>query len=90
MKNCPKKAFFDAQRLWGVIQPPPLKTRSWEDPGPPDQVFAEFREKVGNPPPPADGPAGGFGHFFSDFGDRVGWVPGIFLKNWSKQGVPPF
>ena len=31
-------------------------------------------KKWGNPPPPADGPAGG-GHFFSDFGDRVGWVP---------------
>ena len=63
---------------------------SKKDPGHPDYVVAEFRKKVGKSPP-ADGPAGGgFGHFFfSDFGDRVGWVPRIFLKNWSKQGVPP-
>ena len=66
---------------------PPLKTRSWEDPGHPDHVVAEFRKKVGNPP--ADGPARG-GALFSDLGDRVGWVPVIFLKNWSKKGVPPF
>ena len=74
----------------GGYRAPPLKTRSWEDPGHPDHVFAEFRKKVGKSTP-ADGPAGGgFGHFFSDFGDRVGWVPGIFLKNWPKQGVPRF
>ena len=27
---------------------------------------------------------GGFAHFFSKIGDGVGWVPGYFLKNWSK------
>ena len=29
-------------------------------------------------------------HFFLKIGDSMVWLPGILLKNWSKQGVPPF
>jgi len=28
--------------------------------------------------------------FFSKIGDSMVWLPGISLKNWSKQGVPLF
>ena len=55
-----EKYFFSGPTMGGYRGLPPLKTRSWEDPGHPDHVFAEFGKKVGkSPPPPADGPAGG-------------------------------
>ena len=33
---------------------------------------------------------GGNPHFVSKIGDSMVWLPGILLKKWSKQGVPPF
>ena len=77
---------FTASFCYGGLYSPPLKTRFWESPGHPDHVQAESRKKVR---PPADGPAGGFPHFFSDFGDNRIWLPGTLLKKWSKQGVNP-
>ena len=69
------KNIFSLAPLWGLYRGPPSKTRSWEDPGHPDHVFAEFRKKVGKSPRRMV-QREGFAHFFSDFGDRVGWVPG--------------
>ena len=54
-------------------------------------ISRRISEKSGRnpPPPPANGPAGGC-PLFSDFCDNRVWLPGTLLKNWSKQGVPPF
>ena len=42
LKNRHMGDFF-GRLLWGVIQPPPpLKTRSWEDPGHPPHPVAEI------------------------------------------------
>ena len=46
-----------ASTMGGYIGgPPPLKTRFWEDPGPPDYPLAESRKKV-RVFTPVDGPA---------------------------------
>ena len=43
--------------------------------------------------PPADGPEGGFPHFFSPLskiGDNRVWRGVTLLKNWSRRGYPYF
>ena len=76
---------------FGWLYRPPSKNTVLGRSRAPGPCSRRISEKSGEIPP-ADGPTGGrdLPFFFSDFGDRVGWVPGIFLKNWSKQVVPPF
>ena len=48
---------FFGRLLWGVIGPPPLKTRFFEGSASPDIAVADFRKKA-RFSSPADGPEG--------------------------------
>ena len=74
----------------GVYTGPPLKNTILGRYRPQNPCSRRIPEKSAGPPPRRMTQRGGFPHFFSDFGDNRVWLAGTFLKNWSKQGLPPF
>ena len=79
LRIMPTPTLFEQATTWGY-RPPSKKHDPGKIPGTRTMCSPNFGKKWGNPPRRMV-QRGGFVHFFSDFGDRVGWVPGIFLKN---------
>ena len=82
---------FPKAPLQGVIGEPPSKKHDpGKIPGTQTTLSPNPGKKIRFPPPGGWSSGGKIPTFFSKICDSMAWLPGILLKNWSKQGVPPF
>ena len=84
-----KHHFFD-EVLQGVIRGPPLKNTILARSRAPGPCVRRISEKGGETPHPADGPAGGFGHFFYRFRRQGGVGARDLPAKLAKTGGTPF